>query len=191
MNIKSILIKVRKIPNDLYNKFVFYYRKVKVGNNVNINGRIYCVASEENLIVLGNNVVINSSLKSNPIGGDTRTILYAGKGAKIQIGNNTGISNCAICAKENITIGENVLIGGGSKIYDTDFHWLDYYKRNSEGGGITSPVNIGDGVFIGANCIVLKGVRIGKRAIIGAGSVVTKDIPQDEVWAGNPARKIR
>ena len=91
MNIKSILIKVRKIPNDLYNKFVFYYRKVKVGNNVNINGRIYCVASEENSIVLGNNVVINSSLKSNPIGGDTRTILYAGKGAKIQIGNNTGI----------------------------------------------------------------------------------------------------
>lgn len=113
MSIKSFLIKVRKIPDDLYNKAILYYRKVKVGKNVNINGRIYCVASEKNSIVLGNNVTINSSLKSNPIGGDVKTILYAGKGAKIQIGNNTGISNCAICAKESISIGENVLIGGG------------------------------------------------------------------------------
>jgi len=51
--------------------------------------------------------------------------------------------------------------------------------------------NIEDNVFIGANCIILKGVKIGDRSIIGAGSVVTKNVPSDQIWAGNPAKFIR
>ena len=93
--------------------------------------------------------------------------------------------------KRVLVLEKMCLLGGGSKIYDTDFHWLDYYKRSTQGGGMTSPIYIDDGVFIGANCIILKGIHIGKKAIIGAGSVVTKDIPQEEIWAGNPARRIR
>lgn len=61
----------------------------------------------------------------------------------------------------------------------------------SELGGATSPVVIKDGVFIGAHCIILKGVTIGEKSIIGAGSVVTKSIPDGEIWAGNPAKFIR
>lgn len=54
-----------------------------------------------------------------------------------------------------------------------------------------APVVIGDNVFIGAKCIILKGVTIGENSIVGAGSVVTKSIPANEIWAGNPAKFIR
>ena len=60
-----------------------------------------------------------------------------------------------------------------------------------EPGVKSSPVTIGDDVFIGAHSTILKGVTIGDRAIIGACSVVTKNVPDDEIWAGNPARFIR
>lgn len=59
------------------------------------------------------------------------------------------------------------------------------------GGGTTKPVSIGNGAFIGAHSIILKGVSIGEKSIVGAGSVVTKGIPDGEVWAGNPAQFIR
>ncbi|MEI3417887.1 MAG: DapH/DapD/GlmU-related protein [Blautia sp.] len=61
----------------------------------------------------------------------------------------------------------------------------------NEAGGAVNPVVIKNGVFIGANSIILKGVTIGEKAIIGAGSVVTRSIPDGEIWAGNPARFIR
>jgi acetyltransferase-like isoleucine patch superfamily enzyme len=82
-------------------------------------------------------------------------------------------------------------VGGGTKIYDTDFHWLEFEKRISEPGGKTAPVIIKDGAFIGAHCIILKGVSIGEKSIVGAGSVVTKSIPDGEIWAGNPAKFIK
>lgn len=53
------------------------------------------------------------------------------------------------------------------------------------------PITLGRDVWLGANCVVLKGVNIGDRAIVGAGSVVTKSIPSGEIWAGSPARKIK
>jgi acetyltransferase-like isoleucine patch superfamily enzyme len=84
------------------------------------------------------------------------------------------------------------MIGGGTKIYDTDFHSLEPAIRLGEDNDIsTKPVLIKSGAFIGAHCIVLKGVTIGQYSIIGAGSVVTKDIPDWEIWAGNPAKFIR
>ena len=55
----------------------------------------------------------------------------------------------------------------------------------------TKPVHIGENVFIGGHCVILKGVTIGDGAVIGAGSVVTKSIPAGEIWAGNPAKFIR
>ena len=82
-------------------------------------------------------------------------------------------------------------MGGGTKIYDTDFHWLNLEERINQPGGKTAPVIIKDGAFVGADCIILKGVTIGKRAVIGAGSVVTKSVPDGEIWAGNPAKLIR
>ena len=70
--------------------------------------------------------------------------------------------------------------------------WEDRrYYANDRANTKTAPVIIDDDVFIGTNCIIGKGVHIGARSIIAAGSVVVKDIPADEVWGGNPARFIK
>ena len=117
------------------------------------------------------------------------------EGATIRIGNNCGISNSAFTCASEIVLEDNVLLGSGCKLYDTDFHALDYRERlkgNYPGAPVkTKPIIIGEGAFVGAGSFVLKGVRIGKHSIVGAGSVVSKDIPDYEIWAGNPARFIK
>lgn len=84
------------------------------------------------------------------------------------------------------------LLGGG-KLYDTDFHSICYEERiqKPDPGIKSKPILIKEGAFIGAHSIVLKGVTVGRHSVIGAGSVVTKDIPDNEVWAGNPAHFIK
>lgn len=191
MDVKKLVREFLSFPNGIYNSCVLKYRHVRYGKNFRINGRIYCVSNSADGIVIGDNVNINSSRSSNPIGGDTKTILFAKGNGKIRIGNGCGISNATLFACESITLGNQIFVGGGTKIYDTDFHWIDFQKRMSKKGGVTRPVIIKDGAFIGAHCIILKGVTIGERSIVGAGSVVTKSIPDGEIWAGNPAKFIR
>lgn len=140
-------------------------------------------------ISFGSNVQINSGLRFNPIGGDDMAIIYAQPGAVISIGNNCGISNSAIVARSSIILEDDVMIGGGCKIYDNDFHSIVYDNRmKSPDPDIRSkPVLIRKGAFIGAHTVILKGVTVGSHSVIGAGSVVTHDIPDNEIWAGNPA----
>lgn len=103
--------------------------------------------------------------------------------------------NEKIGCENQITIEDNVTIGSGCHIYDTDFHPLEYDERikGYYKGCPTKrkPVLICEGAFIGAGCYILKGVTIGKHSIVGAGSVVAKNIPDGEIWAGNPAKFIR
>jgi acetyltransferase-like isoleucine patch superfamily enzyme len=90
-------------------------------------------------------------------------------------------------------LGNMYLSGGDCKIYDTDFHSLNFEKRNRlpDNDVRSGAVNIKYGAFIGTGAIILKGVTVGEKSIIGAGSVVACDIPDNEIWAGNPARFIR
>lgn len=108
------------------------------------------------------------------------------------IGHNVGLSSTPITCYHQITIGNNVKIGGSVCIYDTDFHNLNPYIRNNKEldkkTAIKLPVLIQDNVFIGAHATILKGVVIGENSIIGACSFVTKNIPPNEIWAGNPAK---
>lgn len=191
MNFKKFVRSVLAFPNSIYNWFILKYRRVSIGKNLIIRGRIFCIANQKNAITIGKNVTINSSRGANPIGGETKTILFAKNDGKIVIGNNCGISNATLFATECIEVEDNVLIGGGVKIYDTDFHHLDYSKRINDVQSVSKPVRIKEGAFIGAHSIILKGVTVGKHSIVGAGSVVSKDIPDNEIWAGNPARFIR
>lgn len=113
-------------------------------------------------------------------------------GCKLIIGNNVGISGSTINATTSIIIGDDVRIGSGCLITDTDSHQLNYGERSTHSGEIAkAPITIGKGAFIGARCIVLKGVSIGEGAVIGAGSVVTKDVPEYAIACGNPARVVR
>ncbi len=142
-------------------------------------------------INLGKNVLLSSGRKSNPLGGETKISIIVAKGAKLVIGNNCGISNSVIFCTNSIIIEDNVLIGNGCKIYDTDFHPIHPIDRIQNKKPISKPIFIKKGAFIGAHSIILKGVTIGENAVIGAGSVVTKNIPDNEIWAGNPAKFIR
>lgn len=128
----------------------------------------------------------------NPVGGG-RTVLQTIDGGSIKIGNNVGISHAILCAREEIIIEDNVLIGGGVKVYDNDFHSIEYgFRMEKPDTHIRkSPIRIKEGAFVGAHSIILKGVVIGKHAVVGAGSVVTRSVPDGEIWAGNPAKFIK
>ena len=96
--------------------------------------------------------------------------------------------------RQKINFGNNVMIGGNTVIYDTNFHSLDPSLRNTNNDKVyakKAAVNIKDNVFIGAHTTILKGVTIGENSVIGACSVVSKDIPPNEIWAGNPAKFIK
>ncbi len=111
------------------------------------------------------------------------------------VGDHTFIGhNCSFAIAESISIGSHCLLAGGARLADFDGHSLDYDERRRNvpvSAADIKPIVIGSDVWIGAGVCVLKGVRIGDRSIIGAGSVVSKDIPADVVAAGNPARVVR
>jgi acetyltransferase-like isoleucine patch superfamily enzyme len=109
------------------------------------------------------------------------------EGATITIGNNTGASGTTFAAGKSITIGNDVMIGAYCTITDTDFHNPDPAKRNDEDVP-TRPVVIEDHVFLGMNCMILKGVTIGTNAVIGANSVVMSNIPPNSIAMGNPCK---
>lgn len=142
---------------------------------------------------IGHSVRINSRYSANAIGGQSFMSIKVRPQAVLKIGNNVALSNSAIYCADNITIEDDVFIGGDCKIYDTDFHSIYYNERMAipEEGKRRSPVLIKKGVLVGTGTIVLKGVTIGEKSVIGAGSVVSKDIPANEVWAGNPIAFIK
>lgn len=143
--------------------------------------------------LMGETVRINSGPDRNPIGGSTRAVFVIRPKAILKIGKRVGISNSAIVCWNKITIEDDVFIGGDCKIYDTDFHPVKFSQRVSKEKSLakTEPVLIKKGAFIGAFSIILKGVTIGEKSVVGAGSVVTKNVPDGEIWAGNPAKFIR
>lgn len=131
----------------------------------------------------------------NPIGRPAPCVFFVGSSGELRIGSNVGMSSVAIVAWNRVVIEDGARIGGGACIYDTDFHSLSPSERLDPGldrvGAKTSPVHLGRNCFVGAHAIVLKGVRIGDNSVIGAASVVTRDVPPNQIWAGNPARFIR
>lgn len=187
MQVKKTLKKIFVFVS-IFKKIKYSILKVKIGKSPVIRGSI--IVHNLNCVSIGDNVKINSSKKANPMSGFHKTSFFVGKKGSIKIGNNVGISASSITSFDSVMIEDNVLIGSGCCIFDTDFHPLDYDLRlldNQEAYIKTAPVLIKEGAFLGARSIVLKGVTIGCHSIVGAGSVVTRDIPDNEIWAGNPA----
>lgn len=171
------------------------YVQLKMGGvkskKLHIEGLMTCLNS--GTIIIGENTKINSSKFKNVIGGDTRTSFVVHKGATLTIGREVRISNSAIQCANSVTIGDYTMIGGSCKIWDTDFHSLDpkIRRETPNEGAKTAPIVIGNNVFIGGCSLILKSVNIGDNSIIAAGSVISKDIPANEIWGGNPAKLIR
>ena len=146
-------------------------------------------------MVIGSGVVINSGSYPNPVGTSNSRLYTYNNNSKLIIGNNVGMSNVMIFARESITIDDGAMIGAETMIMDCDFHSVktetDEQGRVIRGSGDSRPVHIGANTFIGTRSIILKGVSIGEGSVIGAGSVVTKSVPAGEMWAGNPAKFIK
>ena len=145
-------------------------------------------------IRFGKNVTLISRSFATALGVHHPVVLRTlSAGARINIGNGVGISGGSICAAQLVEIGDDSMLGANVTIADTDFHSLHPAYR----GGHTHPtvgiaeVRIGRRVLIGTNAIVLKGVTVGNNSVVGAGSVVTKSIPENSIAAGNPCRVIR
>ena len=131
-----------------------------------------------NIFVLGSKSVIEDySVINNAVGN-----LVIGSNTRVGIGN-TIIGPVTI--SDNVNIGQNVTISGLNHNYE------DPNKTISEQGVSTMPIKIENNVWIGANSVVLPGVQIGNHSVIGAGSIITKDIPPYSVAVGNPARIVK
>ncbi len=116
--------------------------------------------------------------------------LYCDYGSNITLGNDVYLNfGCVLLDVARVFIGDNVLIGPSVQIY-TATHPTDWQTR-AKGLEYAKPVSIGAHAWIGGGAILCPGVSIGERSVIGAGSVVTKDIPSDVVAAGNPCRIIK
>jgi len=145
-------------------------------------------------VKIGSNFVVNSSPSMSFDNGYCAKIVVGSK-AKLSIGDYSGISNTLIYCKNSITIGDHVNIGGGCMIMDSNFHSTDWRDRADRSQDVknarTAPIVIGDYAFIGARSIICKGVTIGEKSMIAAGSVVVKDIPANCIAGGNPCKVIK
>lgn len=198
MNFNKISRIPRKIQMYVYiylNLLFFKLSNVKYGKNFKVYNKIYLIKEKSACIEIGDNFIFTSGGCYNPLCRNIKGSIYAQNKAQIHIGDNVGISSACIWAKESITIGNNVLIGGDTILLDTDAHNLNYkIRRDITQDNISAnsaPIVIENDVLIGTRCIILKGVTIGARSIIGSGSVVTKSIPKDCIAAGNPCKIIR
>lgn len=130
---------------------------------------------------------ILGSIKGEPV---ITAPFYCDYGFNISIGENFYTNhNVTILDGAKVTFGDNVFIAPNC-VFSTAGHAIDSEQRNS-GLEIALPITVGDSVWIGANVSVLPGVKIGSNTIIGAGSVVNKDIPDGVIAVGNPCRVIR
>lgn len=143
-------------------------------------------------IVLGKGVTIISDSIYNYAGINHPAILAATQpGAEIILHDGVGISGTSIVAEKRVEIGEHTMLGANTNVYDTDFHPINANDRIRGGGVSFAPVRIGKQCWIAANSTILKGVNIGDQAVIGAMSLVNRDIPENVFAAGIPAKVIK
>lgn len=163
------------------------------GGNNPLTRLVICHAlGRASRVVIGRRFSALSTSRYNSLGVIQKTLLRTcAYGAELIIGDDVGVSGVSICAAKAVRIGNNVLIGTGTIITDSDLHPADPAMRLSGKEADSMPVTIEDNVFIGARAIILKGVTIGEGSTIGAGSVVTRDIPSYCVAVGNPAMVVK
>ena len=161
-----------------------------------MHGMVKCVGlprierTPKGSIEIGKGCCLRSARCSNPVGVFHPVQLATIGAGRIVIGDGCGISGSVLVAENSITLGRRVMIGAGCAVIDSNCHPLDAEARARGERGKTSPIVLEDDVWLGMNVLVLKGVRIGAGTVVGAGSVVTGDLPAGVVAAGGPARVV-
>lgn len=174
-------------------KMLLRLHGIEFGPGLVLNSFPVCRRSAGARIRLGSNVAISNTINENLAGIAHRTVLAAiGEKAELVIGNSVGISGAILYCTCNITIEDYVNIGIGAKVYDTDFHPIGALARRAhdESQIKNAPVRICQDAWLGAESMVLKGVTIGARSIVAARAVVVKNVPEDCIVAGVPAKIV-
>ncbi|HEX6348730.1 MAG TPA: DapH/DapD/GlmU-related protein [Candidatus Dormibacteraeota bacterium] len=170
---------VRKLLQWGRARWQFRHRS-RVGARTRLVGRAHVFVCRDAEVVIGERVLMMSNF--------ARSVFAIFPGAKLEIGDRTYLNyGLDLAVTRLVSIGADCLIGNHVTITDNSFHELTERSRRPSG----QPIRIEDGVWIGNRAVILPGVRIGAGAVVGAGSVVTRDVPPGSVVAGNPARVIR
>jgi acetyltransferase-like isoleucine patch superfamily enzyme len=163
---------------------------VRIARTAKVMCRRVSVRSEKNKLSVGEGSIVEANL------------IFEREASEIAIGANTFVGSSLIASASRIEIGDDVLISWGCTIVDHNSHSVAWSERNSDVKNwyvgrkdwshvIIRPVVIGNKSWIGFNVCILKGIQIGEGAVIGAGSVITKDVSAWTLVAGNPAKVIR
>ncbi len=171
----------------------FAWHGIDWGVGWKIFGRPIIQRHRGSRIALGNGLTLRSWPRSNPLAPTAPVVLSTRRAdAVLEVGDDCGFTGTTLVAADRITIGDRVLVGGNASIVDFDFHPLAPEGRAENiNAGNAAPIVIEDDVFVGMDALVMKGVTIGEGAVVGAGSVVTQDVPRRTVVAGNPAKVVR
>lgn len=169
-------------------------RGLDVGSGVRFLGKPQITLTPNSTVRIGARTTIVSDSRHTALGVQHEVVLRTLlPNSTIRIGADVGMSGASLCAAHSIEIGDGVLLGANVIVTDTDFHPTISTSRRY--APIPTPrksdrVVIEENVFVGANAIILKGVRIGRNSVVGAGSIVTSDVPSNTIVAGNPARSV-
>lgn len=204
----NVLQKLINFPHTLIirfspvlNRYLFKTKRVRIGRNFNVIGDV--TIDNRGDISIGDDFSMTSGCAMNPISSNLKGYFYCSKTGHIKIGNKVGMSSTRLWIEKGLVVGDGVNIGANALIIDSDCHQIDYRFRcnmvdllnstsclGKNAVVQNSPIELGEYCWIGAETIILKGVTIGARSVIGAGSVVTSDIPADCIAVGNPCKVI-
>lgn len=174
----------------VWTRWLLFASGVELGDGARLGCPPLVFRHPQARISLAANVALAGSWLENPICSGDRMVLAAVEpGAQIIVGPGSGLSCCTIYAVAKVEIGARVMVGAGSHIYDTDFHPVSSTERvqHDRTAIHSAPVYIEDEAWIGARAIILKGVRVGRGAVVAAGAVVSKTVPAGAIVAGVPA----
>lgn len=163
-------------------------RGVVVGRDVIFNGSPAIRRRGIGRILIGDGVTVNTARWANWLNTGSSMMLSVEDGATLELKRGCGVSGSQLIANVGIEVGEDALIGAGCLLCDSDMHEV---PLGSGKPVAMAPIKIGARAFIGARCIILKGVTIGEGAVVGAGSVVTKNVPAGALAVGNPAVVVK
>ncbi len=193
--LRKIVWTTRGIYNQRKTIFLLNFNRVSFHSDLISNGCPTISVAKQGAMKIGSDFRMNNGPNHNRIGRQQPCIFMVENGGTLTIGDNVAMSATAIVCTQSVTIENGARLGGNTVIYDTDFHSLDPKKRTAKNEDVSlrnsRPVHIESNVFIGGHTTILKGTRIGANSIVGACSVVTRDIPPNEIWGGNPAKLIK